>query len=229
MASISENYKSVLSRIKASCERVGRNPADVLLVAVSKTVGIKEIKEAMECGCIHFGENRVQDLLEKKAALGDIARFHMIGHLQTNKVRNIIGKTELIHSVDSMRLLEEIEHRAQAAGIIQDILIQVDVSGEETKFGASYDVMMEMIEANELNKNVRIRGLMTMAPYSEEPEKVRWVFRKLKTLQVDTGSKTFYNTIMDYTSMGMSNDFEVAIEEGADIVRVGSSIFLNTH
>ncbi|MBN2881919.1 MAG: alanine racemase, partial [Clostridia bacterium] len=140
-----------------------------------------------------------------------------------------IGKTELIHSVDSMRLLEEIQHRAAAAGIVQDILIQVDVSGEETKFGASYEEMQEMITANEKNENVRIKGLMTMAPYTEDPEKVRWVFRKLKALQVDTRTKTFYNTNMEYTSMGMSNDFEVAVEEGADIVRVGSAIFHETH
>ncbi|HRX42904.1 MAG TPA: YggS family pyridoxal phosphate-dependent enzyme [Clostridia bacterium] len=229
MSSICENYNSVLSRIRNACEKVGRNPREVTLVAVSKTVGIDEMNLAMQCGCLDFGENRVQDFLKKHEVFEGRARFHMIGHLQTNKVRNIVGKASLIHSVDSMRLLEEIEHRAAIANVVQDILIQVDVSGEESKFGAAYDEMMEMIEANENNRNVRIRGLMTMAPYDEDPEKVRWVFRKLKALQVDTRSKTFYNTSMEYTSMGMSNDFEVAVEEGADIVRVGSSIFHDTH
>jgi pyridoxal phosphate enzyme (YggS family) len=229
MDSICERYNDVLAKIRTACDKAGRNPNEVMLVAVSKTVGVEEISKAIECGCIHFGENRVHDLLLKQAIFKDKARFHMIGHLQTNKVRSIIGKTELIHSVDSMRLLEEIQHRAAAEGIVQDILIQVDVSGEETKFGASYEEMHEMINANEMNENVRIRGLMTMAPYTEDPEKVRWVFRKLKALQVDTRLKTFYNTNMEYTSMGMSNDFEVAVEEGADIVRVGSAIFRDTH
>lgn len=229
MSSICENYNSVLSRIRNACEKVGRNPREVTLVAVSKTVGIDEMNLAMQCGCLDFGENRVQDFLKKHEVFEGRARFHMIGHLQTNKVRNIVGKASLIHSVDSMRLLEEIEHRAGIVNVVQDILIQVDVSGEESKFGAAYDEMMEMIKANENNRNVRIRGLMTMAPYDEDPEKVRWVFRKLKALQVDTRSKTFYNTSMEYTSMGMSNDFEVAVEEGADIVRVGSSIFHGTH
>ncbi|HPQ47914.1 MAG TPA: YggS family pyridoxal phosphate-dependent enzyme [Clostridia bacterium] len=229
MSSICENYNSVLSRIRNACEKVGRNPREVTLVAVSKTVGIDEMNLAMQCGCLDFGENRVQDFLKKHEVFEGRARFHMIGHLQTNKVRNIVGKASLIHSVDSMRLLEEIEHRAGIVNVVQDILIQVDVSGEESKFGAAYDEMIEMIKANENNRNVRIRGLMTMAPYDEDPEKVRWVFRKLKALQVDTRSKTFYNTSMEYTSMGMSNDFEVAVEEGADIVRVGSSIFHDTH
>ena len=229
MGSICENYNDVLNRINAACKRSGRNPLEIMVVAVSKTVGPKEINSAIECGCTDFGENRVQSFLEKYEIFQERAQFHMIGHLQTNKVRKIVGKTKLIHSVDSMDLLKEIEHRASLAGLVQDVLIQVDVSGEETKFGATYDEMMSMIKANETNSHVQIRGLMTMAPFVEDAEQIRWVFKKLKDVQVDTRSKTFYNTNMEYTSMGMSNDFEVAVEEGADIVRVGSSIFHDTH
>jgi len=229
MSGICENYKAIMQRIEAACERSGRNPSEVKLVAVSKTVGNDEINEAIKCGCTTFGENRVQDFLEKYDKFRNRAEFHMIGHLQTNKVRKIVGKAKLIHSVDSMRLLEEIEHRAGLLGVVQDILIQVDVSGEESKFGASYEDMTAMLKANEDNSHVRIKGLMTMAPFADDPEDIRWVFKKLHDVSVDIGSKTIYNTSMEYTSMGMTNDFEIAVEEGAGIVRVGSGIFRNTH
>jgi pyridoxal phosphate enzyme (YggS family) len=229
MSGICRNYKDVIERINSACERSGRNPEEIKIVAVSKTVGDAEIKEAMECGCTTFGENRVQAFLEKYELFGDSAEFHMIGHLQTNKVRKIVGKAALIHSVDSIRLLEEIQHRAALADVVQDILVQVDIFGEDSKFGVSSKEMIRMIESNEKNENVRIRGLMTMAPYVKDPEEIRWVFKKLRDMLVDTGRKTFYNTFMEYTSMGMSNDFEIAVEEGADILRIGSGIFHGTH
>lgn len=229
MSGICRRYNDVKERAGKACERSGRNQGEIEIVAVSKTVGADKIKEAMDCGCTVFGENRVQAFLEKYELFKDSAKFHMIGHLQTNKVRKIVGKAALIHSVDSMRLLDEIQHRASLAGVVQDILIQMDISGEDSKFGASAGEMIRMIESNEKNENVRIRGLMTMAPYVKNPEEIRWVFRKLREMLVDSGRKTFYNTSMEYTSMGMSNDYEIAVEEGADILRIGSGIFHGTH
>jgi len=226
---ICENIKKLKAEIAAACERTGRNPDEVMLVAVSKTVGTDEIKQACECGCTEFGENRVQAFIEKYNFFDGEVNFHMIGHLQTNKVRSIVGKACLIHSVDSLRLLDEIEKRAALAGVVQDILIQVDVSNEESKFGASPEELLELIQRNESNEHVKIKGLMTMAPFVDDPEEIRWIFRKLRDIFIDISSKTFYNTVMEYTSMGMSGDFVVAIEEGADIVRVGSRIFRDTH
>ncbi|MDX1357700.1 MAG: YggS family pyridoxal phosphate-dependent enzyme [Clostridia bacterium] len=221
--------KKLRAEIAAACKKAGRNPDEIVLVAVSKTVGTDEIQEAIDCGCRVFGENRVQDFIAKYDYFKGSVDFHMIGHLQTNKVKYLVGKAKLIHSVDSIRLLEEIEKRAAAAGVVQDVLIQVDVSGEESKFGASIEELNSIIELNESNSHVKIKGLMTMAPFVENPEEVRWIFRKLRDVFIDIGCKTFYNTDMEYTSMGMSQDFAVAIEEGADIIRVGSRIFHSTY
>lgn len=226
---IGENINKLKAEINRACDKVGRNPDEILIVAVSKTVGIDEIEEAIKQGCTNFGENRVNDFVEKYEYFCGRADFHMIGHLQTNKVKNIVGKAKLIHSVDSIRLLKEIEKRAVAAGVEQDILIQIDVSGEESKFGASSSELIEMIVMNENHKKVKIKGLMTMAPFTANAEETRWVFKQLNKIFIDTKKKTFYNTSMEYTSMGMSNDFIVAIEEGADIIRVGSRIFRETY
>ena len=226
---IGRNIEKLKEEIAVACSRCGRNPDDITLVAVSKTVGTEEIQQAINYGCRVFGENRVQAFLEKYEYLGEEADFHLIGHLQTNKVKNIIGKAKLIHSVDSIRLLDELEHRAEVVNVVQDILIQVDVSGEESKFGVSEDELLKLIKHNEGNSNVKIKGLMTMAPFVENPEEIRWVFRKLRDIFIDIAGKTFYNTDMEYTSMGMSGDFAVAIEEGADIIRVGSKIFHNIY
>ncbi len=226
---IGSNIEKLREEIAEACSRSGRKPEDITLVAVSKTVGTEEIQQATNYGCRVFGENRVQAFLEKYEYFGEEVDFHLIGHLQTNKVKNIIGKAKLIHSVDSIRLLDEIEHRAKMANVVQDILIQVDVSGEESKFGASEEELLGLIKHNEGNSNVKIRGLMTMAPFVENPEEIRWVFRKLRDIFIDISGKTFYNTDMRYTSMGMSGDFTVAIEEGADIIRVGSKIFHNIY
>lgn len=226
---IAENIERLRKDIDAACKNAGRTFDDVMLVAVSKTVGTDEILEAMDNGCSVFGENRVMDFIEKYDFFNGSVDFHLIGHLQTNKVKYIVGKAKLIHSVDSVRLLDEIEKRAAAAGVVQDILIQVDVSGEETKFGLPLDELNGIIERNERNSHVKIKGLMTMAPFVDNPEDIRWVFKKLREVFVDISFKTFYNTVMEYTSMGMSGDFAVAIEEGADIIRVGSRIFHDTH
>lgn len=228
-ADIKNNLQKLRTEIKTACEKTGRKSEEIVLVAVSKTVGTDAIEQARENGCTIFGENRVQDLVDKFDYFKGNVNFHMIGHLQTNKVKFLIGKASLIHSVDSIRLLDEIEKRAKEAGIVQDVLIQVDVSKEESKFGASMEMLNDIILQNEKNKNVKIKGLMTMAPLSENPEEIRWVFRKLRDIFIDIGSKTFYNTYMEYTSMGMSGDFTVAIEEGADIIRVGSRIFHDTY
>lgn len=227
--SIKNNLAQLRNEIEKACEKAGRNPEEIILVAVSKTVDTNAIKEASGHGCAIFGENRVQDLVDKYDFFNGNVNFHMIGHLQTNKVKYLIGKTTLIHSVDSIKLLDEIEKRAKESGIVQDVLLQVDVSKEESKFGVSMDMLTDMILHNEKNTNVKIKGLMTMAPICDNPEEIRWVFRKLRDIFIDIGSKTFYNTYMEYTSMGMSGDFSVAIEEGADIIRVGSKIFHDTY
>jgi len=226
---IGGNIEKLKKEIAIACSKCGRNSDDITLVAVSKTVGAEEIQQAINHGCSVFGENRVQPFIEKYEHFVEEVDFHLIGHLQTNKVKFVVGKAKLIHSVDSIRLLDEIERRSKAANVVQDVLIQVNVAGEESKFGVTVDELYKLIEHNEDNKHVKIKGLMTMAPFVDDPEEIRWVFRKLRDVFIDINAKTFYNTDMEYTSMGMSGDFTVAIEEGADIIRVGSKIFHNTY
>lgn len=220
-----KNLEQTRERIRKICLRLDRDPGQVMLVAVSKTVGIDAVESLIEAGHYDFGENRIREFLEKHTALGEKARFHFIGHLQTNKVKDVVGRAVLIHSVDSLRLLAAIQLEARKKQVVQDILLQADISGEESKYGAGRKEILEMIQANEQNSSVRIRGLMTMAPYRENPEEIRWVFQKLQDLLIDIRNKPFYNTTMEYASMGMSNDFEIAVEEGSNVVRIGSSIF----
>lgn len=222
---IKENLCEVENRIQKACVKAGRSREEVTLIAVSKTKPVSLIEEVIQEGIIDFGENKVQELTDKYEILSKDLRWHMIGHLQRNKVKYLINKTCMIHSVDSLRLAEQIEEESSKYNVITNILVQVNVSGEDTKFG------LEGIETEQLVRDiaklphVRIKGLMTIAPFTENPESNRPYFKKLKQLCVDIKSKNIDNVSMDVLSMGMTGDYEVAIEEGATMVRVGTGIF----
>ena len=221
-----DNYLEVKERINKACERSGRNPEDVTLIAVSKTKPNEMIQELYDHGVRIFGENKVQEMDAKEEALPKDIEWHMIGHLQRNKVKYIIDKAAIIHSVDSLRLAETINAEAAKKNVIANILIEVNVAQEESKFGLSVDEVLPLIEQISATcSNIRIRGLMTIAPFVEDPEENRSVFRDLQKLSVDIDGKNINNVSVDILSMGMSNDFEVAVEEGATHVRVGTSIF----
>lgn len=222
---VAENYRDVEERIQKACERSGRKASEVTLIAVSKTKPVQMIREAMEAGAEVFGENKVQELCEKYGELPGDLHWHMIGHLQRNKVKYVIDKAELIHSVDSLRLAEEISREAEKKGIQANILIEVNVAEEESKFGVRVEDTESLVRKTALLPNVCIKGLMTIAPYVENPEENRLVFRTLKKLAVDIKKKNIDNVSMDVLSMGMTGDYEVAVEEGATMVRVGTGIF----
>ena len=221
-----DNYLAVKESINKACERSGRNPEDVTLIAVSKTKPNEMIQELYDHGVRIFGENKVQEMDSKEEALPKDIEWHMIGHLQRNKVKYIIDKAAVIHSVDSLRLAQTINAEAAKKNVIANILIEVNVAQEESKFGLSVDEVLPLIEQISATcSNIRIRGLMTIAPFVEDPEENRSVFRDLQKLSVDIDGKNINNVSVDILSMGMSNDFEVAVEEGATHVRVGTSIF----
>jgi len=222
---IRNNLHKVRERIRIAAERCGRNPEDIMLVAVSKTVGPEAIETAIKENVINFGENRVQELVQKYDIFKGRCNWHLIGRLQTNKVEHVIDKVVLIHSLDRLELADEIQKRAQACNRIVNTLIQVNVSGEETKAGISPDEVYDFIRKVSTYPNIKVKGLMTIAPYTDDPETVRWIFRRLKNISVDIDRENIDNIDMQYLSMGMSHDFEVAIEEGANIVRIGTSIF----
>ena len=225
MSYIKENIENVERKIQAACDRSGRKREDVLLLAVSKTIDVPRIKEAVECGLTSLGENKVQEIMDKYEPMGEGVKWHLIGHLQTNKVKYIIDKVELIHSVDSLKLAEEISKRAKAKGITANILLEINAAGEESKFGLKPEECEEAVREISILDNIKIRGLMTVAPNVENPEENRIYFKQMKQLLVDINVKKIDNVNMDVLSMGMTGDYEVAIEEGATIVRVGTGIF----
>ena len=222
---VRENMEDVKERIRVACGRAGRPQSDVTLIAVSKTKPLEFVREAYEAGARDFGENKVQDLLDRIDALPSDIRWHMIGHLQRNKVKYIVGKVALIHSVDSLRLAEEISRESLKRQVETDILIEVNVAGEESKFGVCLSETVSLVEEIAKLPAVHIRGLMTIAPFVEDAEENRQIFRKLKQLSVDIERKNIDNVNMSALSMGMTGDYPVAIEEGATYVRVGTGIF----
>ncbi len=222
---VNEKYLEVKANIEKSCARVGRKPEEVTLIAVSKTKPIELLREAYEAGARDFGENKVQEILEKGPQMPDNARFHMIGHLQRNKVRQVIGKAVLIHSVDSLRLARQIEEDAVKMGILVPVLLEVNVAREESKFGFFTEEVEAAVREIASLSHISVKGLMTIAPFVENPEENRKVFQELYQLSVDIKSKNIDNVTMGVLSMGMSGDYEVAVEEGATMVRVGTSIF----
>ncbi|MEN6314367.1 MAG: YggS family pyridoxal phosphate-dependent enzyme [Clostridiaceae bacterium] len=222
---IKENCEKIKLRIQAAAQRADRDPEDIRLIAVSKTVDAARIIKALEWGITDLGENRVQELCEKADITDVSCNWHMIGHLQTNKVKYILDKVAMIHSLDRLELAEEIQKRAEKAGKIIDVLVQVNIAAEDTKFGICPECALDLIKKVSKMGNIRVKGLMTIAPLAENPEDVRWVFTGLKKLLIDIREENIDNIDMDYLSMGMSNDFEVAIEEGANMVRIGTAIF----
>lgn len=219
------NYDYVQKQIDTTCEMIGRDKGDVQLIAVSKTKPISMLSTLYEHGCRDFGENKVQELVEKYEALPKDIRWHMIGHLQRNKVKYIVDKVYLIHSVDSLRLAEEISKEAVKKNVTVNILIEVNVAQEETKFGLKTDETEELVRNISQLPGICVKGLMTIAPYVENAEENRQYFRKLKQLSVDIMHKNIDNISMGSLSMGMSGDYVIAVEEGATYVRVGTTIF----
>lgn len=222
---LKDNLKTVEEHVQEACKRAGRSREEVTLIAVSKTKPVEMLQEIYGEGVRDFGENKVQELCDKIEQLPSDIRWHMIGHLQRNKVKYIVGKVALIHSVDTYRLAEEINIQAKKRGIIVPILVEVNIAGEKTKFGTTAEDAMLLVEEISKLENVRIRGLMTIAPFVENPEDNRLYFRKIKQLSVDITNKNIDNVSMEILSMGMTGDYEVAIEEGATMVRVGTGIF----
>lgn len=222
---LKEQLIEVERRIQAACDRAGRKRDEVTLVAVSKTKPVPVLQEAYDAGIRVFGENKVQELTDKYDVLPSDIQWHMIGHLQTNKVKYIIDKAHLIHSVDSLRLAETIEKEAAKKNLIAKILIEVNVAEEESKFGLKIPEVFPFIEKIATFPHIRVCGLMTIAPFVENSQENRGIFADLHNLSVDIKGKNIDNVNVSILSMGMTNDYEVAIEEGATIVRVGTGIF----
>ena len=233
---LKDNLKNVEERVQEACDRAGRKREEVTLIAVSKTKPIEMLQEIYDENIRDFGENKVQELCDKIEKMPKdikwqlynrsvLLQWHMIGHLQRNKVKYIVGQVALIHSVDSYRLAEEINIQAKKKNIIVPILVEVNIAHEESKFGISEEDAIQLVEEIAELENVRIKGLMTIAPYVENAEDNRLYFRKIKDLSVDIAAKNIDNVSMEILSMGMTGDYEVAIEEGATMVRVGTGIF----
>lgn len=222
---LTENLRKVEERITAACERAGRKCGEVTLIAVSKTKPTAMLQTVYDAGIREFGENKVQELCGKHEVLPGDIHWHMIGHLQRNKVKQVLGKACLIHSVDSLRLAEQIEADAAKLGCAVPILIEVNAAKEESKFGLALSEVEEFVRKVAVFPHISIKGLMTIAPYVKNPEENRIHFRNLKQLSVDIARKNIDNVCMDCLSMGMTNDYEIAIEEGATLVRVGTGIF----
>jgi hypothetical protein len=225
MATIAENLREVKERIAQAAARAGRKPDEIKLIAVSKNFSVEDIKEAVAAGVTALGENRVQEAREKIDQLGNIAEWHLIGHLQTNKVKYIINRLYWVHSLDRISLAEEISKRAAAAGLTINVLVQVNIAEEESKFGLKKEEVEGFIRKVSQMQGFKVRGLMTIAPFVENPEEVRPVFRELKNLFDNLKALQIPNVDLEYLSMGMSGDFEVAVEEGANMVRIGTAIF----
>ncbi|HIS56586.1 MAG: YggS family pyridoxal phosphate-dependent enzyme [Lachnospiraceae bacterium] len=222
---LEENFERVRENIRRACERSGRSQDSVTLIAVSKFKPVSMIREAMACGQKVFGENRVQELCDKIEEIGPGVSWHMIGHLQQNKVKYIVGKVKRIHSVDSVSLAKQISKEAQKKGVTVRILLEVNVAEEESKFGFRLEDTEAAVREIALLPGIHICGLMTIAPFVENPEENRIYFKKLYQLSVDIKEKNIDNVDMSELSMGMTGDYEVAIEEGATMVRVGTGLF----
>ena len=222
---IRENIKTAQKNIEKACQNASRDPGEVTLIAVSKTKPVSMLMEAYQCGCREFGENKVQELVEKYQIMPKDIHWHMIGHLQRNKVKYIVDKVALIHSVDSLRLAEEISKEAVKKGLTVSVLIEVNIAGETSKFGTAAEETTELVRQAALLPGIRIKGLMTIAPFVENSEENRQYFEILRQLAVDITKKNIDNVNMNVLSMGMTGDYMVAVEEGATMVRIGTGIF----
>lgn len=220
-----ENYNYVKQQVINTALQCGRNPEDITLIAVSKTKPLADIEELITVGVSEFGENKVQELCDKYENVSRPVHFHLIGHLQTNKVKYVVDKACLIHSLDSVKLAKEIQKEALKKQVIAEVLIEVNVAEEDSKFGLKVEEVIPFIEEISTYSNIHVNGLMTIAPFVENPEENRVHFRRLRQLSLDITSKNIDNIDMNVLSMGMTNDYQVAIEEGATMVRVGTAIF----
>ena len=222
---VAENLRQVRKNIDEACRSAGRDPDEVTLIAVSKTKPVSLLQEAYEAGARCFGENKVQEIMDKYPLLPPDIQWHMIGHLQRNKVKYIVDKAALIHSVDSLRLAQTIEQEAAKHDVRVPILFEVNVAGEESKFGLKTTEVLPLVRTVSAFPHIEIRGLMTIAPYVNNPEENRQYFRELKKLSVDIAAENINNVTMSVLSMGMTGDYQVAVQEGATMVRVGTGIF----
>ncbi|MDO4556366.1 MAG: YggS family pyridoxal phosphate-dependent enzyme [Lachnospiraceae bacterium] len=222
---LQENYEVVKENIKKACQRVGRREDEVTLIAVSKTKPLSDIEEVMETGCVDFGENKVQELCDKEEKIKRPVKWHLIGHLQTNKVKYIVDKVALIHSVDSVKLAECISKEAVKKQVSVPVLVQVNIADEDTKFGLSKAETEEVLRKIASLPGIKVKGLMTIAPFVDDPEENRIHFKNMYQLFVDMKEKRIDNVDMETLSMGMTGDYQVAVEEGATMVRVGTGIF----
>jgi PLP dependent protein len=225
MNGILTNLQQIVSEIERAALRVGRNPRDITLVAVTKNVDTGRIEEALRGGITHIGENRVQEAQKKYPVIGEQATWHLIGHLQTNKVKFAVPMFQLIHSVDRLSLAEEINRQASKQDMTARVLIQVNIAGEETKYGLDPQETFDFVQHIAKLPGIKVAGLMTIAPYVENPEEVRPVFRALRQQAESIRQRNIHGVSMDILSMGMTGDFAVAIEEGATLIRVGTGIF----
>lgn len=223
---ITENLEQVRKNIDEACRMAGRDPKEVTLIAVSKTKPVSMLKEAYDAGARCFGENKVQEIMDKHPQLPEDIQWHMIGHLQRNKVKYIVDKVSMIHSVDSLRLAQTIEQEAAKHNVCVPVLLEVNVAQEESKFGLKMDEVLPLIETIADFPHIKVQGLMTIAPYVENAEDNRDFFRQLKKLSVDIEAKNINNVSMSVLSMGMTGDYQVAVQEGATMVRVGTGIFV---
>ena len=222
---LKNNLINVQDKISKACERVGRSTDEVTLIAVSKTKPLSDIEELITYDMMQFGENKVQELVDKFENVSTPVNWHLIGHLQTNKVKYIVDKVQLIHSVDSLHLAKEKEKEACKKNVVVNILIQVNIAHEETKFGINENEIYELLNEIKNFSHIKVCGLMTIAPFVDNAEDNRVHFRNLYQLSLDIKSKNIDNVTMNVLSMGMTNDYEIAIEEGATMVRVGTGIF----
>lgn len=221
---VKDNIENILSRVNSACERAGRSIDEITVVGVTKTFEADKITQAIDCGIKDVAENRVQELVRKYDDVKGVS-WHLIGHLQTNKVKYIADKVSLIHSVDSLKLAAEIDRQAEKNNRVIDVLIEVNVSGEESKFGVAPDELDELLSKIGEFPHIKVQGLMTMAPLLAEKDEIRQIFKKMYKIFIDNRAKKYNNINMGILSMGMSNDFEIAIEEGATMVRIGRAMF----
>lgn len=221
---VKENLRLINARIEEATRRAGRNPGTVKIIAVTKRVSVERVREVLDAGITDLGENRVQEMTAKAGQLSSQARWHLIGHLQTNKVKSVVGLVELLHSLDRWKLALEIERQANGQGVTVPALIQVNVSGETTKFGIKPGELMDFLAAMQELRHIKVKGLMTIAPYVDNSEETRPFFRELRLLARRCNEK-LPGGGLELLSMGMTNDFEVAVEEGANLIRLGTAIF----
>ncbi|HOQ17613.1 MAG TPA: YggS family pyridoxal phosphate-dependent enzyme [Defluviitaleaceae bacterium] len=225
MSDIKKNLEVIKEKIDRAAQKSGRKGTDITVIAVTKTIDVARINELISYGIQNIGENKAQELRDKYPQIDPSVNWHFIGHLQSNKIKYIIDKVKLIHSVDSEKLAYNINEAAKKHDKVMDILLQVNVAEDENKFGLSYKEVEPLLYKLKDLKNIRVRGLMTIVPYDEEAENNRLYFRRMKQLAVDIDNQNIDNISMEFLSMGMTNDFEIAIEEGSNMVRIGTGIF----